>query len=172
VVLEDGRRLSAPTVVLAQGMVQAEPDAEVTALTGFAERFALRYAPPGMPAEREYTDLPAGETVLVRGLGANFFDVIGQLVAEWGGAIEPVPGDPHGRLRYLPSGANRTSSSAPAAASRTVPSRAAVAPCAPSSRSGRTTPGSTRSSGAATSTSPPRCGRCSAASSRWSISKR
>lgn len=104
VVLEDGRRLSAPTVVLAQGMVQAEPDAEVTALTGFAERFSLRYAPPGMPAEREYTGLPAGETVLVRGLGANFFDVIGQLVAEWGGALEPVAGDPHGRLRYLPSG--------------------------------------------------------------------
>src|SRR5690625_7972135 len=57
-----------------------------------------------MPAEREYTGLPAGETVLVRGLGANFFDVIGQLAAEWGGTLEPVAGDPHGRLRYLPSG--------------------------------------------------------------------
>src|SRR5699024_12259590 len=88
VVLEDGRRLSAPTVVLAQGMVQAEPDAEVTALTGFAERFSLRYAPPGMPAEREYSGLPAGGTVLVRGLGAYCFDVVGELVAEGGGAVE------------------------------------------------------------------------------------
>lgn len=104
VVLEDGRRLAAPTVVLAQGMVQSEPDSEVAVLTEFAERFSLRYAAPGMPAEREYTGLPAGETVLVRGLGANFFDVIGQLVADWGGALEAVEGDPHGRLRYRPSG--------------------------------------------------------------------
>ncbi|ATG51821.1 hypothetical protein CFK38_10020 [Brachybacterium vulturis] len=104
VVLEDGRRLAAPTVVLAQGMVQSEPDAEVAALTAFAERCSLRYAAPGMPAEREYTGLPAGETVLVRGLGANFFDVIGQLVVDWGGTLEAVAGDPRGRLRYLPSG--------------------------------------------------------------------
>ena len=104
VVLEDGRRLVAPTVVLAQGMVQSERGGEVTALIEFAERFDLRYAEPWMPAERDYVGLPPGETVLVRGLGANFFDVIGQLVADWGGAVEPVPGDPHGRLRYRPSG--------------------------------------------------------------------
>ena len=104
VVLEDGRRLAAPTVVLAQGMVQAQRTEEVSSLVDFAERFSLRYVEPGMPAERDYTRLPAGETVLVRGLGANFFDVLGQLVAEWGGSVEPVPGDPHGRLRYLPSG--------------------------------------------------------------------
>ncbi|GAA2101786.1 FAD/NAD(P)-binding protein [Brevibacterium salitolerans] len=104
VVLADGRRLAAPTVVLAQGMVQAKPDAEVRRLTTFARTHGLRYVPPGMPAERDFSALPAGETVLVRGLGANFFDVVGALVAEWGGTFEEVPGDPHGRLRYLPSG--------------------------------------------------------------------
>lgn len=104
VVLEDGQRLAAPTVVLAQGMVQSQRSPEVTALADFADRFALRYAEPGMPAERTYTGLPAGETVLVRGLGANFFDVIGQLVDDWGGTFEPVEGDDRGRLRYLPSG--------------------------------------------------------------------
>lgn len=104
VVLEDGRRLAAPTVVLAQGMVQSEPDGTVTALTDFAARHGLRYAAPGMPAEREYTGLPAGEAVLVRGLGANFFDVMGELVADWGGTLEPVQGDPRGRLRYRRSG--------------------------------------------------------------------
>ncbi|GAA1487529.1 FAD/NAD(P)-binding protein [Brachybacterium sacelli] len=103
-VLADGRRLSAPTVVLAQGMVQARRTPEVTALLEAAERFALRYVEPGMPAERDYTALPAGQSVLVRGLGANFFDVIGQLAAEWGGALGSVPGDPTGRLRYVPSG--------------------------------------------------------------------
>ncbi|GGK80350.1 FAD/NAD(P)-binding protein [Ornithinimicrobium pekingense] len=105
VVLAGGDRLAAPTVVLAQGMVQARPSAEVTALKSFAERHDLRYVEPGMPAERDFTGLPAGETVLVRGLGATFFDVVGELVAEWGGGFEPVPGDPHGRLRYLPGGA-------------------------------------------------------------------
>ncbi|GAA4526626.1 FAD/NAD(P)-binding protein [Brachybacterium paraconglomeratum] len=104
VVLRDGQRLAAPTVVLAQGMVQSQRSHEVTALVDFADRFALRYVEPGMPAERSYTGLPAGETVLVRGLGANFFDVIGQLAAEWGGEFTPVDGDPRGRLRYLPSG--------------------------------------------------------------------
>lgn len=105
VVLAGGDRLAAPTVVLAQGMVQARRSAEVAGLVDFAARHGLRYVEPGMPAERDFTGLPAGETVLVRGLGANFFDVVGQLVAEWGGSFEPVPGDPHGRLRYLPSGA-------------------------------------------------------------------
>lgn len=103
-VLEDGTRLAAPTVVLAQGMVQSLPDEEVDGLTRFAAQHDLRYVSPGMPAERDFTGLPAGEPVLVRGLGANFFDVIGGLIAEWGGRFEPVEGDPHGRLRYLPTG--------------------------------------------------------------------
>lgn len=104
VVLEDGRRLAAPTVVLAQGMVQSLRSPEVASLVDFADRWDLRYVEPGMPAERSYTGLPAGETVLVRGLGANFFDVIGQLVAEWDGELTTVDGDPAGRLRYRPSG--------------------------------------------------------------------
>ena len=104
VVLEDGRRLSAPAVVLAQGMVQGRRSREVEELAGFAARHGLRYVEPGMPAERDFTGLPAGQDVLVRGLGANLFDVLGQLAEEWGGAFEPVEGDPHGRLRYLPSG--------------------------------------------------------------------
>lgn len=104
VVLADGRRLAAPTVVLAQGMVQSVPDAHVRACIDFADAHGLRYVRPGMPAERDFSGLPAGETVLVRGLGANFFDVIGGLVEEWGGRFESVAGDPHGRLRYLPSG--------------------------------------------------------------------
>lgn len=104
VVMEDGRRLLAPTVVLAQGMVQARPGTEEAALAGAAHRHHLRYVPPGMPAERHVADIPPGKDVLVRGLGANFFDVIGQLVAQWGGQLETVPGDPAGRLRYVPSG--------------------------------------------------------------------
>ncbi|WP_114855391.1 FAD/NAD(P)-binding domain-containing protein [Brachybacterium sp. YJGR34] len=104
VVLADGRRLSGATVVLAQGMVQSLRSPQVAHLVEFAERLGLRYVEPGMPAERSYTGLPAGETVLVRGLGANFFDVVGQLAAAWGGEVTEVPGDPTGRLRYRRSG--------------------------------------------------------------------
>ncbi len=106
VVLAGGERLTAPTVVLAQGMVQARRSPEVAGLVDTAARWGLRYVEPGMPAERDFTGLPSGgTTVLVRGLGATFFDVVGQLVAEWGGRFEKVPDDPHGRLRYLPTGA-------------------------------------------------------------------
>lgn len=110
VVLEDGRALSAPTVVLAQGMVQAQPTTEVAALTAFAERHGLAYVAPGMPGEQDWSlvprTVPGSErpVVLVRGLGATFFDVVGDLARHWGGTFEPVPRDPHGRLRYVPSG--------------------------------------------------------------------
>ncbi len=104
VVLADGARLVTASVVLAQGMVQSQPDAEVRALAAAADRHGLVYLPPGMPAERDWAALPAGADVIVRGLGANFFDVVAELTAGRGGRFEPVAGDPHGRLRYLPSG--------------------------------------------------------------------
>jgi FAD-NAD(P)-binding len=104
VVLADGGRLTAGAVVLAQGMVQSRPDSEVRALGAAADRHGLTYVPPGMPAERDWAALPEGQDVIVRGLGANFFDVVAELTSGRGGRFEPVAGDPHGRLRYLPSG--------------------------------------------------------------------
>lgn len=104
VVLRDGARLVAAAVVLAQGMVQSRPDAEVRVLAAHADRLGLVYIPPGMPSERDWSALPEREDVIVRGLGANFFDVVAELTAGRGGRFVPVPGDPHGRLRYLPSG--------------------------------------------------------------------
>lgn len=104
VVLADGARLVAASIVLAQGMVQSRPEAEVRALAAAADRHGLVYLPPGMPAERGWATLPAREDIILRGLGANFFDVVAELTAGRGGRFEPVDGDPHGRLRYLPSG--------------------------------------------------------------------
>ncbi|NLT26932.1 MAG: FAD/NAD(P)-binding protein [Microbacteriaceae bacterium] len=102
--LADGRRLAAPTAVLAQGMVQERAVDEVAELERAATEHGLRYVPPGMPAERDTARLPAGEPVLVRGLGANFFDLVGEWLDEWGGRFEPVEGDRRLRLRYRPSG--------------------------------------------------------------------
>ncbi|MFT0847321.1 FAD/NAD(P)-binding protein [Actinomycetaceae bacterium L2_0104] len=104
VLLADGRRLRGRTVVLAQGMVQSRPDPSVQAFSAGAERLRLRYIEPGMPTERPWHEIPENEDCIIRGLGANFFDVVAELTAGRGGRFIPVPGDPSGRLRYLPSG--------------------------------------------------------------------
>lgn len=104
--LASGRTLAASTVVLAQGMVQALPGSQERELRSAAERYGLTYIAPGMPAEQPWHLLAerTPRTVLVRGLGANFFDVMGDLALTWGGVFDEVPGDPHSRLRYLPTG--------------------------------------------------------------------
>lgn len=104
VVLADGTELSARIVVLAQGMVQSLPSEEVLGFERAARERGLVYVAPGMPAEQDWSAVPPGEDVIVRGLGANFFDVVAVLTAGRGGAFEPVVGDARGRLRYVPSG--------------------------------------------------------------------
>lgn len=105
VVMADGTELTAPIVVLAQGMVQSMPSDEVLGFEQAARERGLVYVAPGMPAEQDWSTVPAGEDVIVRGLGANFFDVVAVLTAGRGGSFEPVAGDSRGRLRYVPSGA-------------------------------------------------------------------
>ncbi|MGP3968231.1 FAD/NAD(P)-binding protein [Streptomyces sp. 6N223] len=103
--LANGRRLNGRVVVLAQGMIQAKRSPRVRSLVAAARRHGLVYIEPGMPAERDWDRVPAGETALVTGLGANFFDVVALLTEGRGGRFEPA-GDPArpARLRYLPSG--------------------------------------------------------------------
>ncbi|RKN05965.1 FAD/NAD(P)-binding protein [Streptomyces radicis] len=105
VTLADGRALSGRVVVLAQGMVQAKRSPRVRSLVTAAREAGLVYIEPGMPAERDWDLVPAGETALVAGLGANFFDVVALLTQGRGGRFEPA-GDPArpARLRYRPRG--------------------------------------------------------------------
>ncbi|MFI2103846.1 FAD/NAD(P)-binding protein [Isoptericola sp. NPDC019693] len=124
---EDPAVLEAPVVVLAQGMVQARRSDRTrrfveAAGPGAAGR--LVYVEPGMPAERDWDAVPAGEDVLVAGLGANFYDVLAVLTVGRGGrfvhAATRAADDPAGRpcddggadgphagdaLVYVPSGA-------------------------------------------------------------------
>ncbi|NYF13089.1 hypothetical protein HDC34_001383 [Pseudoclavibacter sp. JAI123] len=104
VVLSDGTELTASVVVLAQGMVQALPSEETERFERAARERGLVYIAPGMPAEQDWSAVPESEHVIVRGLGANFFDVVAVLTAGRGGRFEPIAGDTRGRLRYLPSG--------------------------------------------------------------------
>ncbi|MCM3661389.1 FAD/NAD(P)-binding protein [Georgenia satyanarayanai] len=100
--LADGRAFTAAAVVLAQGMVQAQRSRETAERVAAAEDHGLVYVEPGMPAERDWDVVPAGEDVVVAGLGANFFDVVAVLTAGRGGRF--VPGDSPFDLTYLPSG--------------------------------------------------------------------
>lgn len=103
--LTDGRSYTGRRVVLAQGMVQAKRSPRVAAFVRAAADHDLVYVEPGMPAERDWTRVPADETVLVAGLGANFFDVVALLTEGRGGRFTPAgDGDRPARLRYLPSG--------------------------------------------------------------------
>ena len=100
--LADGRVVRTRAVVLAQGMIQAQRSPETRERIAAAERHGLVYVEPGMPAERDWDVVPAGEDVVVAGLGANFFDVVAVLTAGRGGRF--VPGDSPFDLTYLPSG--------------------------------------------------------------------
>lgn len=102
VALADGTVLTAGSVVLALGHLESRLNAEQRELQAAAEEFGLRYQPPAAPADVDWSVIPAVQPVLVRGMGLNFFDVMGQLTEGRGGKFLP---DPAGTgLTYLPSG--------------------------------------------------------------------
>lgn len=99
--LDDGTRLTVDSVVLALGHVEARLSAEQRKLQAAAAELGLLYLPPAAPADVDWDRVPARQPVLVRGMGLNFFDVMGQLTEGRGGRF--VTGD-DGGLTYLPSG--------------------------------------------------------------------
>ncbi|BCT74887.1 hypothetical protein SCMU_07290 [Sinomonas cyclohexanicum] len=101
VTCSNGRAQEADAVVLALGHVPAQLGREQHALADAAGRLGLHYLPPAAPADVDWDQLPAGETVLVRGMGLNFFDVMAALTIGRGGRFSEGP---DGRLDYSPSG--------------------------------------------------------------------
>nr|WP_247612970.1 FAD/NAD(P)-binding protein [Streptomyces galbus] len=101
VVLADGTRLTGlSAVVLAQGHVPTRPTATEHELAGFADRHGLTYVPPANPADVDLSGIRPGESVLLRGLGLNFFDYMALFTRGRGGVFTRVDG----RLVYRPSG--------------------------------------------------------------------
>ncbi|MEW1720652.1 FAD/NAD(P)-binding protein [Streptomyces sp. NPDC093109] len=99
--LENGTLLTGLSgVVLAQGHVGSRLSARQERLAGFARDHGLRYIPPANPADVDLDGIAAGENVLLRGLGLNFFDYMALLTAGRGGRF--VRGG--GGLVYRPSG--------------------------------------------------------------------
>ncbi|MDJ0318012.1 FAD/NAD(P)-binding protein [Arthrobacter antibioticus] len=104
VVLLNGTSLRADQVVLALGHVESKLNPAQRELRDDARVHGLTYLPPAVPNDVDWAQLPAGETVLVRGMGLNFFDVLGQLTEGRGGTFEPT-GRPAGdALHYVASG--------------------------------------------------------------------
>ncbi|MEV0493178.1 FAD/NAD(P)-binding protein [Streptomyces atratus] len=102
--LADGTRLAGlDAVVLSQGHVPAAPTPAEHALAKAAAVHGLTYIAPANPADMDLSAIAPGETVFVRGLGLNFFDVLALLTEGRGGVFIRDERD-GSRLRYRPSG--------------------------------------------------------------------
>ncbi|MDJ0354790.1 FAD/NAD(P)-binding protein [Paenarthrobacter sp. PH39-S1] len=102
--LADGGALAADHVVLALGHLPARLNPHQQQLAASARKLGLRYWPPAVPNDVDWDEVPGGEPVLVRGMGLNFFDVVGQLTQGRGGRFEAIGEQPGEALNYLPSG--------------------------------------------------------------------
>ncbi|MFJ9041367.1 FAD/NAD(P)-binding protein [Streptomyces sp. NPDC102406] len=90
------RPLLADVVILTQGHLDAELDAEQAGLRAYAQRHGLVHLPPDFTADTDLSALAPGQDVLVRGFGLAFVDLMVLLTEGRGGRHE---GD-----RYIPSG--------------------------------------------------------------------
>ncbi|MDQ7803626.1 FAD/NAD(P)-binding protein [Amycolatopsis sp. A133] len=102
VVLDDGTAVGGlDAVVLALGHLPHELTPAEAGLSRYARRHGLRYLGPGNPADAPPSGAAAGEPVLLRGMGLNFFDHLALLTLGRGGAFTRTPA---GRLTYTASG--------------------------------------------------------------------
>jgi len=99
--LADGTRLHGlDGVVLALGHIPALLPPRQARTASLARIHRLHYLTQANPADVDLDVLPAGEPVLVRGLGLNFFDYLTLLTSGRGGRFSRTASG----LRYYPSG--------------------------------------------------------------------
>jgi predicted dinucleotide-binding enzyme/uncharacterized NAD(P)/FAD-binding protein YdhS len=105
VLLEDGTALPADLVLVTVGHTDARPTPAQAALGDFAARHGGVYASPSHADGVDLDALPAGEDVILRGMGLGAVDLVSLLTQGRGGTFSPapLPGDPD-RLEYAPSG--------------------------------------------------------------------
>jgi hypothetical protein len=99
--LENGDTLHVDAVVLASGHLDATPTDDEQTIAARAAATELTYLPPEQTTDSDLSVVAPSETVLVRGLGLAFVDLVVLLFEGRGGRFEPVGDD----LRYVPSGA-------------------------------------------------------------------
>lgn len=101
--LSTGRRISGlAAVMLAQGHLPLNPDSEQQKSAKYAKSHGLRFFPPANPADLDLSVIAPGESVMLKGLGLNFFDHMALLTSGRGGRF--VREADSGELVYHPSG--------------------------------------------------------------------
>jgi hypothetical protein len=99
---DHARPIVADIVVLTIGHLDANPTGESARLLEFAAEHGAYYLPPTYSADVDLSTIQPGQTVLMRGLGLAFIDLMVLLTEGRGGRYET---EPNGELRYLPCGA-------------------------------------------------------------------
>lgn len=99
--LDDGSTVAADVVLLAQGHPDAMASSREAELAGFANAHGLTYIGPGYTADLDPRAVPAGEPVLIAGLGLAFIDWMVLLAESRGGSFTR---DDDGVLVYTASG--------------------------------------------------------------------
>ena len=102
ITLSDDTTITADATALAYGW-QVPALNESERVLADAAQSGLHWVRPDNPVEQPVSDVPAGEKVLVRGLGMGFFDVMALLTIDRGGEFVEDPSTRSG-LRYEPSG--------------------------------------------------------------------
>ncbi|WP_309113536.1 FAD/NAD(P)-binding protein [Saccharothrix sp.] len=92
--------LVADVVVFALGHLDTALSPEHAALRDYAEEYGLTFVPPAYTADVDLSVVPAGEDVVVRGMGLAFIDLVVLLAEGRGGTFVRVDET----LHYLPSG--------------------------------------------------------------------
>jgi hypothetical protein len=101
--LATGEELAADALVLASGHLDADPTADEQDLVAFADAHDLQYFPPEQTTDTDLDRIAPGATVIARGMGLAFVDLVVLLYEGRGGAFADDP-DAVGGLRYVPSG--------------------------------------------------------------------
>jgi hypothetical protein len=102
VVLNTGETIDdLQAVVLALGHMPHHLGESEVALSQFAARHGLRYIAPSNPADVPLDAVPAGESVILRGMGLNFFDYMALFTVGRGGTFVR---ESDNTLSYVPSG--------------------------------------------------------------------
>ena len=102
IALSDNSTVTADATVLAYGWQVPALNSSERVLADAAQS-SLHWVRPDNPVEQPVGDVPAGEKILVRGLGMGFFDIMALLTIDRGGQFVEDPSTRSG-LRYEPSG--------------------------------------------------------------------
>lgn len=104
-----GIEVHADAVVLASGHLDATPSDDETAIVEASQRLGLQYFPPEQTTDSDLDAIEPGRTVIARGMGLAFVDLMVLIYEGRGGRFVEDPtgeddGSGRGRLDYVPSG--------------------------------------------------------------------